>query len=237
MLISVLEPNPNTDLTTVEAVKLELGIESGDTSKDALLQSLIASQSAAIYAYIGRPLAREAVREQLAGHGTVRLMVSRTPVVDVVEVAHRGQEGSSTGVMVEDALAGFLYRPEGWHSSPITGFVLAPVYTGQHAPDWSVTYVAGYHMPGSTDSSDAPPLPADIQQACIDLVKMAYTKSVGGGEDYNPLVASRRTGDSQVSYASPSALGITAGPGGSGGFPPDIKARLDPYVRGDLPTL
>lgn len=234
MTVTVLEPNPRANLTTLDRVKMVLGIGSSDASKDDFLEYLIESQSAVIYNYIGRSLAYEKVRERLPSHGTVRLMVSRVPVVNIEAVSYRGSTVSSTAYYVENDNAGFLFRPDGWTQTRIYGHSLTPYYTGEDEKQWEITYTAGYNMPGSTDGSTAAQsLPADLEKVCIDLVATEYSKSpAGNDDDYSPLVTRRRTGDAEIYYATPQQSGIS---NTSKGLPMEIANRLDPYVRGDSP--
>lgn len=157
---TVVTPAPSTSLVGVDLIKAELGI--GDTSTDSLLASWIARASAAIAQFCNRTLFAEVVTDRIwperdpfpwqVPGGLSPLQVSRwpmllgtTPVTVVV-----GSDPMTIDVdFAVDAAKGQLIRldpagfPRAWGSLPV-----------------EVTYRGGYD-----------PIPLDIQDACIRLVK------------------------------------------------------------------
>lgn len=189
-MLEVVTPAANKQLTTLEAVKGELGIT--DTAQDALLSALSDRASDAIVTFCGRPFAQEGYRETVAGYGGTRLLLSRTPVVGVASVLADSE--IITDWLLEDAEAGLLFRKRGWQWAPILGWniVWQPV-GGSENLNFTVEYTAGYVLPGDAGVRT---LPCDIEQACIEVVKAWYA-----GRERDPAITGERLGDYQASYA------------------------------------
>jgi hypothetical protein len=134
-------------------VKAELGV--AGAPDDPVFDSLIDAASSSIVSFTRRDFARQAYTETLAGHGDIRLMLARTPVIAVSAVSRDG--AIITDYSIDERDAGFLYRRGGWgwtaqcyqglsgsgrfldHGSPMPR---------QEEPQFSVTYTAGYILPG-----------------------------------------------------------------------------------------
>lgn len=164
MTLSVSTIARDTRLTTVAAVQAELGIS---TDRD-LLDSLIASASAAISAYCHRPFAREAYAETLPGYGDLRAQLARTPVIAVASVTLFGQV--VTDYVIEDANRGWLsarsFSGTGqtwarsawpWSAQTYAGLSGDGAYLNrgqpmdrQEEPVIAVAYTAGYILPSAT---------------------------------------------------------------------------------------
>jgi hypothetical protein len=76
----VLEPADSIDLLTLDQLKLALGIATGDTSQDELLQSYITQWSDSIARELNRTLAYEKMRETVRYLQPNRYYVSHWPV-------------------------------------------------------------------------------------------------------------------------------------------------------------
>jgi hypothetical protein len=174
------------DLTTVDAVKDELKIAASDTSEDFQLAEWIERASDAIRTYCDREFARQTYQETLAGHGGTLLGLSRTPVVSVTSVAHKGEP--VVDFTIEDAEAGLLHRENGWYRT-VAGTFFLDVHPDPRGdlPDYKAIYVAGYLLPGE----DGRTLPRDVEKACIELVKAFRDTRIGGGQK----LKSRTVGD------------------------------------------
>ena len=157
----------STLLTTKRRVKVELGLSLTDTSKDELLDDLIAEASASIEGYCGRAFGRAAVTETLPGTGRTRLMITRTPVVTVTSVAYNDSTISSSEYVIEDADAGFLYRDDGWYWTVAQDAgALVPRYVPSLGiNDYTVQYTGGYLLPG--DDVHAATLTMATSTACL----------------------------------------------------------------------
>lgn len=206
-MLKVITPAANKQLTTVDVVKSELGIS--DTSQDTLLAKLIDQASDAIVSFCGRPFAREDYRETVPGYGTNRLLLSRTPIVQISSVVADSE--IITDYLLENAEAGILYRKRGWQWAPTLGWHITwqPV-GGSENLNFTVDYTAGYVLPG--DEGDTRTLPHDIERACIDTVKAWFH-----ARERDPAVTGEGVGDYQASYAQ--------------GLPASVRQLLEPWRR------
>ena len=194
------------NLTTVDAVRAALGLGALDDADAALLARLVDSESRAIEGWCNRVFARDAVSEQFRpDHAGDSLLLARAPVVSVASVV----EGATTLTAADweaDADSGLLYRLHGADSRMSWAAVKI-----------AVAYTAGYLMPGGTER---PTLPADLESACVDLVKLRW---FARGRD--PLLRSQSIpGVADFGYALPGA-----GMDMDGTLPAIITARLWRY--------
>lgn len=210
-MLEVMTPSTDESLTTTAAVKELLGTTSA--ADDALISSLVTRMSKRAESYVGYPLSVAAYRETVAGYGSRRLMLARTPVRAVTRVYTGTDTGTATQVLTSefrlDREAGFLDRDLGWEwrvplaPKPFAfGLEDAPL-AGQEEETYLVEYVAGYTRDGidtgsalwSTEkgtTSTGRTLPQDIEDAVI--AKVANVQS--GSDD----VKSRSVGDLSVTY-------------------------------------
>lgn len=80
--IKILEPADNFALTTLDELKIALGMASSDTSSDALLQQLVDQYSDVVSTMCNRVFAKEKVRETWRDLGDRRLYLSHWPVLE-----------------------------------------------------------------------------------------------------------------------------------------------------------
>lgn len=158
MSVIVTEPAESLDLTTAEAVLLDMGATAGG-SLDQAVAVAIAQASDAITSWCGRTFALETVRETL--HSTVPadvLMLSRWPVVEIVSISAEGGAVALDGVEV-DTSVGSLVRTDcrRWPAGRVI-----------------VDYRAGYVLPGAAGRT----LPRDIERAAIILAR-GMVQSIG----------------------------------------------------------
>jgi len=207
-MLEILTPAANRQLTTLAAVKGELGIPMSDVSQDTLLTSFIDQASDAIVTFCGRPFAKEDYRETLPGYGTNRLMLSRTPIVTVSSVVADSE--IITDYLLENPEAGILFRKRGWRWAPTLGWNITwhPVGSSEDL-NFVVEYTAGYVLPGDQGTRT---LPHDIERACIETVKAWYS-----AKERDPAITGERIGDYQVSYAQ--------------GLPTSVVQLLTPWRR------
>jgi hypothetical protein len=151
MAITVTTAARSTRLTRVENVQSDLGI----TTDTVLIERLIDEASAAIESYCHRPFAREAYTETLAGYGSNKLMLSRTPIVGTPS-ALLFDSNVLTDFSVADANAGLLYRRGGfaWTAQTFPGLSagggfldLGSPLPRSEEPLYAVDYIAGYLLP------------------------------------------------------------------------------------------
>jgi hypothetical protein len=195
--VVVVTPATNTMLTTIDAVKRELGI-TVDTD-DLTIVEMVKRASSAIARECRRVFGIETVTETIDGTGTRLLGLSRTPILSVSAVTE--DSTAITDYSIEDAEAGALYRANGWGRSGglrmwgTEAFSSGYILPGYQDRRYSVTYQAGYLLPGEASST----LPGAVEQACLETVKAWYSQ-----RDVDPTMASVKVGQFQVSYRSPS---------------------------------
>lgn len=210
IITTVMVAAASSDLTTLTAVKDELGISDG--SQDAFLTRAIRQCSRIAANYCNRVFAQETVQDQCfiarepwpnqTPGGSQFLQLSRWPVTSITSVVEAGITLTAVTDYVAANNIGRLTRVDS------SG---CPVY-------WPptqivVTYQAGYVLPGSVGAT----LPDDIEGAVISLVRGRYYAK---GRD--PSVKSEETpGVLRTDY--------WVGPVGSGAMPSDVQAILDDY--------
>ncbi len=162
-------------LTTLEAVKEELGIDAGDASNDNYLVRLVNSVSDAIERYCDRHFEKASLTEKVAGQGSQRVLLSRTPILSVTSVTLSGSVLASSDYEVE-AEAGMLFRASGWPWSAMRRpDIVQDQYPGSETRNIEVAYTGGYVLPKDENPAANPPvvrtLPYDLEEACIATVK------------------------------------------------------------------
>lgn len=226
-MLEVLTAAASRNLTSLERVKAELEIT--DDTLDAFLTEEIPVASAAVLNVLGWFAISERVRETLPGHGTNRLMLSRTPVTNVESVLHHGS--AITDYVLEDAKAGFLFRARGWEWTVGTGWGLGGVYpvARSEEPQFAVTYTGGWTVPDVDASTFT--LERDIEKAVIKTIAAALK---GGADDVAEALAgaeSIRIGPLQANFPSASSRAADAAAGRPVSVPTHALALLEPYRR------
>lgn len=188
-MIEVLERAQSKRLTTLDALKTELGIT--DTSEDELLDHLIDQASALVETYCNRCFAKQTYREIIPGYGNLYLALSVRPVVSVKSVKRDGV--AITDYYLDSPNSGLLYRRVGWGWSPkILWGLTWHVEPNSELANYEVEYTAGFVLPGNPDRT----LPADIEKACLDIAKTWYLENKQGNG-----IQSESLGDYSVTYA------------------------------------
>lgn len=208
-------------LTTVSQVETDLGIT--PDSETAKLEGLILDASELIANRVNRQFRKEEVTEQLAGLGTVRLLLSRTPIdtAETITVTYDGSEVDADTYEVEDANAGFLrsiYGTWNWDANALPN-IAHDVLPGSERKLYEVTYTGGYVLPN--DSVGVRDLPRDLETACRQLVAQLY---YGIGRD--PTVVQEKVLSGSVTYQKGS---VDSGPDSD--LPPLTRAAVRRYRR------
>lgn len=170
-MIEIITPATATALTTLDAVKADMGI--ANSAQDSRITALISQYSAAIVGWCGRSFARETIRETTSERCPIDgLMLSRWPIASLTSATVNGTALDAEGTLI-DAARGILYRR-------------ATAMRGAYWPrgESVVTYVAGYLLPGQEGRT----LPHDVERAAIILIKGALM-----GADRDPLLRSERS--------------------------------------------
>lgn len=142
-----------SDLTTLAAVKQQFEIK--NSTDDDLLERLISAASAFIGDYTGRgSMISAAATEYYDGTGSAVLMLRRYPITAVAALKING---SSVAAAQPYPKEGFFFDQQ---SVMLRGYLFQ-----RGLQNIEVSYTAGY----AQDS-----IPADLQQACIDLVGFKY---------------------------------------------------------------
>ena len=199
-MIEIITPATSTRLTTLDAVKADLGI-TGNASDDAL-GTLIDQFSDTIAAWCGRTFGLAAVRETL---DITRLcdrrviLLERWPVASVDSISVTGIALAPADYVLDPAKGELRYRASDGR------LWLWPV------GDSVITYSTGYLLPGETGRT----LPHDIERACILMVRGAWHSM---GRD--PLLRSEDTaGVAAFTYFAAGAAAV----------PLEAQALLSPY--------
>jgi hypothetical protein len=140
------------DLTTLANVKAWFAPPLTAAVDDALLARLIAAASGFIVSWLGRDLASRDYAEIRDGTGGVRLAFANTPVTAVASVA-------IDGVAIPPAPDAL--KP-GYVFSATQLYLRGRVFT-RGTQNVTLAYTAGYAA-----------IPAEIEQACIELVALRY---------------------------------------------------------------
>lgn len=183
-MLVVITPNANRDLTTVAAVKADLGIV-GSVDIDAKLAIHITQASNLIAEYCNRVFAIETVEETLRHPSACDpFILSRYPVVAITSVVEGGKTLHAEDYEVDKASGIVLRQRSGLSSQWASGST-------------KFTYIAGYELPAS-----APPA---LVRAAIEMVKQSY---YAGGRD--PMIRSDTTeGVGSTEYFNTSSRAIT----------------------------
>jgi hypothetical protein len=185
MTLTVLTQAAKTDLTTLAAVKSELGIKGGQDNEWLTLQIQVATQIVTGYLNISEAddgtstLGRETLVETFRVHHSrylsrrldsernQYLILSRRPVTSIASIVQDGTALDPSEYEVDGA--GILKhlaadRPTDWNGNKIVA-----------------TYTAGFLLPGQSGRN----LHIAIESATIGLVKAAY-----GARDRDPNIKS-----------------------------------------------
>jgi hypothetical protein len=176
-------PTMQSALTTLHRVKEELGLELTDASHDAYLQFLINAATTSIEKFTGRKFAQETLVEHVPGYGSTRIMVSRTPIVEINEI-RVGEPPVDPAVIdpttyaIEDRHAGLIRRINfTWR---YTGFsrqwIERERLPGTEAPTIAVDYKGGYVTPkmAEDDPELQRDLPYDLENAALMLITTRF---------------------------------------------------------------
>ena len=207
MSLTVLTPPSESDLTTLEVVKEELGIM--DTGLDKMLSRWISEASATIGLVTNRTFGLEDLSETFRFdmqrtnlvYEVPHLRLSRYPVAELTSLIDM-----STSLPIDpgsydlDAEKGLIWRLStmGWRSLWWTGY-----------QDLIATYTAGYDLP------DGAPLP--LQEAVLLLIKH---RLAARSRDPN-LRQQNVPGVLEQTWWVPS--------GAESAIPPEVAMKIEPY--------
>ena len=191
-----------TQLTTVEAVRSELG-----AADDPRMPSFIDQATSACEGYCGRSFARATWLETIRDLSNP-LLLSYAPVLSITSVVY-GQTPVEVDRYEVDLDAGLIHF-HAMRSDDQWMFYRAAI---------SVSYTAGYLLPNDPGRN----LPAAVERACIEVFK-GYWFGSGAGKARDPSIRSEMIeGIGSTSYLDPQATAY--------GLSPMAAALLMPYRR------
>lgn len=199
-MLEIVTPASSTRLTTLDAVKADLGL-SGSANDDAL-GALIDQFSNAIAAWCGRTFGAATVREtqdvsRLCDRRSI--LLERWPVIAISSITVAGEALASDAYVLDATKGELLFRGDS------TRFTLWPV------GETIVVYSTGYALPDDDDRT----LPHDIERACILMVRSAWTSM---GRD-PALRSEESTGVAIFTYFAAQGAGLSL----------EAQALLAPY--------
>lgn len=197
MAISITTPAVDTQLTTIESVKSELGIVGSD--EHPLLTDYIRQASDMIARFCSRTFAEERVVETVGATGLPEILLTRTPVKTVNSVSFDGGV-AITDYTVEDPDAGILFRETLWTSTVIGFGGVIPHPSSYKRPLWSFDYTGGWYLPNWATVANRD-LPYDLERACLDLVTNLYRQ-----KGVDPAMSRYRIGDTDITWARKGGL-------------------------------
>lgn len=159
------------DLTDLATVKAWLTVSAGVTTSDTQLSGLITAASTFIGKYLGRQLLSASYTEFYQGNGQHLMPLRQAPVTAVASVQWSGVSLSAADPL--SLTSGFYVDPDG-RTLRLIG------YRFPWRIPLQVAYTAGYAA-----------APADVAQACVELVGEAFrrrdhigqvSKTLGGQE-------------------------------------------------------
>ncbi len=200
MSITVVDPAPNTLLTTIEAVKRNLGIT--DANQDEPILDMIQQNSDFIASYTARTFARQNVTEKFVGKGLPNVQLSITPIISISELALKG--AAVTEFTIDDAEAGIIQIETGFTSTEIAWNTIDRAVSPYAVKDWTCTYIGGYTLPSWQTTGIPRDLPFDLERACIEMTKSTFHNATIDGS-----IRSYKIGDTSVTWdKSPSSGGM-----------------------------
>jgi hypothetical protein len=224
MAVTVTAAASNRNLTTRTTVKDALNITDNDS--DALVDRAIEAASTAIENYVNRVFAKQSYEETVEGHDHPMLMVTNTPIIGTPTVVC--DSDPIVDFTVDDAEAGTLYRQVGWSAKGWIGWDVEPyALQGTGTPRYTVTYDAGYILPGDDVTGSDVALPAFVEEACVITASDWVTRSYSGGGD----VKSKKVGDLQIDYQENASIVMARFSGDFHHIPATARSLLSTRIR------
>lgn len=220
-MITVLTPARDKLLTTVRAVKANLDLSQDTADPDELLLNTIREVSDWISNYCNRAFQLEEVEELVAGDNLPDMLLSRTPLVEVTEVALLGLTATDavqliTDYDIFDREAGIIQRRLGFTTTNLSNNTISFAPSNYAQKRWRITYSGGYELPNWRDGDRN--LPYDLERAAIEIVKTFYLN-----RKFDTSITSYKIGDTSVSWR--------AGAGELSGIPERAQNILNYYRR------
>jgi hypothetical protein len=218
-ITTVIEPAETAALTTLERVKLELGID--NTDGDEILIVKIAEASSDIAVRCAPTLRRETVTQTFYpdrwSECVSALRLRNYPVAAIIDrTVEEIIEMVPTDVLIPGVIVdGVGLDAAEYRFVPENGLLYRANFPWAFCQSVAVTYRGGYLLPGQANRN----LPASIEAACVELVS-GYWHSRGR----DPLVKSETNfGVAEFQY-------WVGAVGEAGDLPPGVMQKISPYL-------
>ena len=231
--LEVLESAETKMLTTIDRIKMELGVEELSVQKEEYYKALIEETSEIIEDYCDRVFAKQKYREYRYGEGQHEMIFRHWPVSVVHKAAYKTADSlwelSEYDYVTLDSQAGILIKSVPWYDTRYRYQNIRPWPKDQGFYWWVFEYTAGYELPeqpdnnGNNNDSDlisvsAPRLPRAIERACIEFVKFKIQTAM-----HPSGVVRDRMGQSERQFNTSDGLKTD--------MPDAVERYLKPYVR------
>lgn len=201
----MLAPNA---LTTLERVKLMLGLTSRDSSLDRLklmlglpadsgipleqlgakdeqtdliVEMLINKASSWVEHMTGRHLGKQSYHQWYDADGSQELVLIEYPIVSIESIKEDGNPvDPSRYDFWQSGNIGVVYRDEGWLKAGWRRGLAYDIVAPKRVIE--VEYTAGYVLPKDATEDDPQTLPADLEGLVWDMVAQAYASMCNGSQ-------------------------------------------------------
>lgn len=181
-------------LTTIEKAKSMLGIPADDDSAEGQLTLYLAAATSAIETYCRRSFRLQEYNDRKHDGTSGRyLLLQGYPILQVSKVQIDGVDIMDYEIVSDK---GMLFRKDGWCAAD---------------RQITLTYTAGYVLPGDATADNPQTLPEALELACILFCQTLMR---------TPGVTSERVGDLAVTYANE-----------GDGLPSAVKSLVIPHKR------
>ncbi len=218
---------PNALVTLADGLaEMSLTTDSGG-AVDRRMWRYINAASQAIATYCHRKFERATVvAERYPAAGGPRLALKRIPIVSLTSIVIDEATIDSTEYTIEDYDAGLVYMRSRlpWQGMRRSG-IAQDIQPGTEEPDVIATYDGGFvtgpqAAAGGAYAGQPITLPADLEQACLELVA-TYAGSQGAAG----AIVSESIGDASVAYRLEGVTETEAG------IPKHVRGKLNKYKR------
>jgi hypothetical protein len=200
--VKILEPADETDLISLDELKIALGLPTGAGATDPQLEWLIDVSSSTVSTLCNRVFAKEKVKETWRCLGSRRVYLTHWPVkeADIESVTTNGN----------DRLDWELEEGSGKLS----------IFTDRQEPI-IVTYTGGYLCPDE--------VPDALKQACALIVSTSKAEQAAAALTGVKMIAHK---EARVMFHTPTSGSSTGGGGGSSSAMRDtVEGLLGHYIR------
>ena len=215
-------------LTTVSKLKFQLGIT--DSASDDLLDDCVLQATDAVATYVGYWPLRQRYTETVPGYGSLRLLLSATPVRAIGSIRIDSQLVDPASYFVEKPLAGIVHRDKGWPwTAGVEADLESHVAPNSELKRFTVDYEAGWVLTTSTGdldpalgfitSSGGRTLPHDFERAALEEAKALFL-----GRRRDGSIAAKTVGKTSITYSYRGETDL-------GTLTPEAEKLLERYRR------